>query len=365
MIKLLHVISDSNIGGAGIYVQSLTRALDPKKFKVFVACPHNSRLAELIEKPVRLIELPGLSAEQSFSLQGTLSLLRFIKENDIDIVHTHASLSGRLAARIAGKKIVFTRHTPVTVYPKNSLKWLIQHQVNLWLCDQVVAVSGFIAKQLDEHGFPPERINLIYNGVDMGRYAVSPDTSLLREKYGLNQEYIIVVVARLEEIKGHKYLLTALSTLDLNEFNIKLLIVGDGSQKESLQTLVKELNLEKIALFTGSVNDVRPFLDLADVLVLPSLQEALGLVLLEAMAVSRPCVATRVGGIPEVIRDGVNGILVKAKDSVGLASAIVTLYQDRELGIIMGQKGQQLAKDHFSLPLMVEQMTKLYDDMFR
>ena len=116
---------------------------------------------------------------------------------------------------------------------------------------------------------------------------------MLREKYGLKQEFIAVVVARLEEVKGHKHLLTALSSLDLSEFNIKLFMVGDGSQKESLQILVKELGLENVVYFTGSVTDVRPFLALADVLVLPSLEEALGLVLLEAMAMARPCIASR------------------------------------------------------------------------
>lgn len=140
-----------------------------------------------------------------------------------------------------------------------------------------------------------------------------------------------------------------------------MLIVGDGSQKQELQSLCERLGVTYNVTFTGHQNDVGRFMEMMDVFVLPSLNEGMGRVLLDAMALSKPVIATLVGGVPDVVDDGKTGLLVKARDPQALAQAMLRLRNDPSLALEMGRNGHKKVIEGYSLELMVQKITALYE----
>lgn len=363
MIKVLHVLSDTNIGGAGMHVASLVKAMDRHKFQVMVACPKGARIREIIAPFIPVAELPAMAGDKSFQPGCIWALVNLIKQNQIDIIHTHGSLSGRIAGKIAGIKIIFTRHTPGNVYPPGSLRWGINKYLNLLLCHKIIAVSDYIADRLQAAGIPKNRIATIYNGIDIPSFAGPYNTEDLPAELGLTGKYRLLHIARLEEVKGHKYLFEALAFLVHKQFDPVLIVVGDGSQKEKLQHLTEVYDIADRVIFTGAVNDVKPLIAISDIVLLPSLAEALGIALLEGMCMGKPCIASRVGGIPEVVADGLSGILVQPQNSVALRDAIIKLLGNPGLMAAMGEKGRQIVGEKFDMQLNIKQMEEIYAEL--
>jgi glycosyltransferase involved in cell wall biosynthesis len=206
--------------------------------------------------------------------------------------------------------------------------------------DHVIAVSSSIVRKLEDEGRVGAPVTLIYNGIDLERYDQQLPCCTLREEYGLPPEGPMVgVVARLEAEKGHPTLLDAWPHV-LAEFpTATLLIIGEGSRREALEAQAAGLGIASSVIFTGRRDDVPAVTKALDVAVLPSYREAQGLTILEAMALSRPVVASNVGGIPEMISDGVTGLLVPPHEPVPLADAVVRLLRDHPLADTLGRAG--------------------------
>ncbi|MGH2511176.1 MAG: glycosyltransferase family 4 protein, partial [Candidatus Limnocylindrales bacterium] len=184
-----------------------------------------------------------------------------------------------------------------------------------------------------------------------------------REEYGIAPDAAVVgVVARLEPEKGHPTLLEAWPAVLRAVPNAVLLIVGEGSRREELERQAAGLQITQRVVFTGRRDDVPAVTAALDVAVLPSYREAQGLSILEAMALSRPVVASRVGGIPEVIEDGVSGLLVPPHDPEALAGAIVRLLTNHPLADMIGRAGHDVVHARFCIGLMVKAVEQIYDD---
>ena len=228
---------------------------------------------------------------------------------------------------------------------------------------------------------PPAPVDLIYNGVDLERYSVTEACCTLPEEYGFPEGTPLVgVVARLEPEKGHATLIEAWPLVLEKVPEARLLIIGEGSQRETLEAQAEGLGLlgEACApdhcvgtrkarpgakvLFTGLRDDVPAVTAALDVAVLPSYREAQGLALLEAMALRRPVVATRVGGVPEMIESGRNGLLVQPRDPVALADAIVRLLTDHPLADMLARAGHDFVHANFSIEHMVRAVSAIYED---
>jgi len=209
-------------------------------------------------------------------------------------------------------------------------------------------------------GIPGSRITTIYNGIDPEWFAQEVDLAKTRETYGLSGAFTLLEVARLEEGKGHKYLFEAVSLINRAEGDIKLLVVGEGSKEVELKQLASTLGIEDRVVFTGALTDVRPVFAVSDVVVLPSLEEAMGIVLLEGMCMGKPCIASNTGGIPEVVSDGKSGILVEPRDINGLKEAIVKLLKSPDLRTKMGQEGKRIVCEKFHVANMAKQVEDLY-----
>lgn len=363
MVNVLHVISDSNLGGAGTLLVSLTNKFDKEKFKIFVVCPKGARLTQMLDRnEVTIIEAEKMKPDCTFNWGSLGELVKIIKDNKIDIVHTHASLSGRVAGKLAGRKVIYTRHTHSDVSPKDmgKLKLAINKNMNMFLCDKVVAVSNFIARQLIEFGFPRDRIVTIHNGINVDQFKDIGTKEEFRKSHGFGDELILIQIARIEEVKGHKYLIEAISKLDKEKYNVKALILSTGSKKEEMQQLAKDLKVDDRVIFTGLVPDINEYIIMSDVLALPSLGEAFGLVLCEGMMYEKPCIASNVHGIPEVVTDGVNGLLVEPKDVDGIKTAIMKMYDNPDLREQMGKRGKEIVLENFTSEKMARKVEALY-----
>ncbi|MEO8461745.1 MAG: glycosyltransferase family 4 protein, partial [Chloroflexota bacterium] len=229
--------------------------------------------------------------------------------------------------------------------------------------DHVIAVSTSIIYKIDHEGRHGAPVSLIYNGIDLQRYDDLIPCCTLREEYGLPPEGPMVgVVARLEAEKGHPTLLNAWPQVLAQFPDATLLVIGEGSRESALKEQATELGISDSVIFTGRRDDVPAVTKSLDVAVLPSYREAQGLTILEAMALSRPVVASNVGGIPEMIEDGKTGLLVPPHDPSALADAIVRLLVDHPLADTLGRAGHALVHDRFCVELMVRAVESIYDE---
>jgi glycosyltransferase involved in cell wall biosynthesis len=233
--------------------------------------------------------------------------------------------------------------------------------------DHLIAVSRAIVRKLEDEGRVGAPISLIYNGVDLARYSEQAACPTLLTEYDIPAGAPIVgVVARLEPEKGHPTLLEAWPAVLAAVRDAHLLVVGEGSQRDLLEAQATSLGLldgrSSSITFTGRRDDVPAVTAALDVAVLPSYREAQGLSILEAMALSRPVVASAVGGIPEMIDDGRTGLLVAPRDPGALAGAITRLLQNADYAARIGRAGHDLVHERFCVEQMVRAVETIYDD---
>ncbi len=229
--------------------------------------------------------------------------------------------------------------------------------------NHLVAVSRAIVHKIAEERPSSVPVSLVHNGVDLARYDRTEACCTLAEDYGLEPgAQIVGVVGRLEPEKGHPTLIDAWPRVLRAVPDAYLLIVGEGSRREALEHQVAELGIGSRVIFTGRRDDVPAVTAALDVAVLPSYREAQGLTILEAMALSRPVVASNVGGIPEMVEDGRTGLLVPPHDPEALAAAITRLLVDHPLADMLARAGHDLVHERFCLELMVRSIEDLYDE---
>jgi phosphatidylinositol alpha-1,6-mannosyltransferase len=231
--------------------------------------------------------------------------------------------------------------------------------------DRIIAVSNYTAKVLiDEYQVPSKNITVIPNAVDTNRFNPKIDGQhAIREKIGLHSEPIILFVGRLDHTKGMEYLIEAFSMLVKEIPDVKLVLVGKGPLKKSLQMHLNKSVLKKSVLFYGAAsnNELPQIYAASNVVALPSLIEGFGIVLLEAMATAKPCVAAKAGGTEDAIEDGVTGFLVPHADSKALFEKIFILLEDKELSNKFGNAGRKRVEKMFTWERVAQQTIELYE----
>lgn len=370
MTKVMHVISDTNIGGAGRCIISFLKEYDRSKFSVSVILPSDSKLKrEITEYGVKIFEVADL-AEASFNFRAVSSLVKLFRRYKPDIIHTHAALSARLAGRIAGKsKIVYTRHS---VFPQ---KWyltfgpfkLINFTVSSLTCDYVIAVAAAAKKNLLDTGVPAGKISVVYNGVSEVDSLSGEQCLYFKTKFGINpQDTLIGIAARLTEVKGHEYFIEAAEIVAKKYKNVRFLIAGTGEYEKKLRRLVKEKSLQDIVLFLGFVEEMDEFMNVIDIQVNASFgTEAASLSLMEGMSLGKPAVVSDFGGNPELISNGENGFVVPQKDGNAIAEKILLLLEDKQLYSDMSENCKEVFKRRFRLQIMVENIQNIYESLMK
>jgi glycosyltransferase involved in cell wall biosynthesis len=353
--RILHICSDTNIGGAGRYVLALlTQPRLAEQFETAVACPEGDLAAALRRAGIPVLLVPG--ADTSFSWQALRSLTALMRSWRPRVVHTHGSLAGRVAAAWSGARIVYTKHGLAaseehSIQVRGAGRLAKKAAVTLF-AHRIVAVSEAVKRALIAQGADPGRVVVIPGGVDLSGYAAANPLV----------PGVIGAMGRLEREKGFDVLLHAMTQL---KGEARLLIGGDGSQREALTALIGELGLRDRVAMSGFISDVPGFHAQTGLFVLASRSEGMGLVFAEAMAAGRPVVATRVGGVPEVVVDGETGLLVPPDDPGALAGAIDRLLADPALAARMGEAGRRRALELFSAERMADRTAALYVDLLK
>lgn len=363
MIKVIEVSTDTNIGGAGRVLLILLKELDRTKFDVSAILPKNSLLAPEIEKiGVRIIEVDGI-ADKSLDLSSIKNLKKIFDKEKPDVVHTHASMSARIAARLSGCKVVYTRHS-VFPPPKSisqGIGKVINGAINNYFSDRIIAVAEAAKDNLTDTGVKDKKIDVILNGV----YPLVPceNKDEIYKRFGIEPgEKVVSIIARLEDIKGHDYFIEAADMLIKEGYKAKFVIAGTGSYEEHLKQKVKDLGQEENILFTGFITDVDKLMNITYIQANASFgTEATSLSLLEGMSLGIPAVVSDFGGNPGVIKSGVNGFIVKKQDTVALKEGIKRLLSDEKLYEELSLGSKKVFNETFTAQAMTRNTEKIYE----
>ena len=360
MMHIYQVISDTNIGGAGRYLLNYIRHFDRKSYRVTVLIPENSQLKPILESFADIVikEIPYM-ADKSFDRRCVKYLTELFRKEPADLIHTHASLSARIAARKAGiSPIVATRHC--IEHPGSfPVAWLKSILNNL-LCDYYIAVSKAVTENLIACGIKTKKIREVWNGVEKITELSSDEKQKIRNSYEVNEETVFGIFARLEPVKGHTYLIEAAKCFLKEGHKAKFLIVGNGSLEQLLKEQAKDF---PEIIFTGYVPDTTSLLNITDVNVIASESEAMSLAILEAMSLGKPTVATNVGGNGQLISDGKDGLLVPYADAKMLKDAFVRMADDAEFRRCCATNAKEKYQETFTAEVMVKNLEKLYKEI--
>lgn len=292
---------------------------------------------------------------------GILRLALLMRRRKCQLIHTHDAHStalGAAAARLAGVPLrVVSRRVDFPLQPNAFSRWKYTRGV-----DCIVAISEGVKKVLVKGGIDPKVIRVVPSGIDFSVYVeVQKSDYLRRELSFAPDDFLVGIVAHLADHKGHRYLIKASKILKDIAPKVKVIIVGEGPLRMELDRLAKGVRVEDIVFFLGFRKDVPQILSSLDLFVLSSYLEGMGSSLLDAMACRLPVVATRVGGIPEVVIQGETGLLVPPRRPESLARAIFKLYTDRELACRLGQKGFEVVHRKYSAESMAQKIIRIYE----
>lgn len=361
-MNILYLTNHLNVGGITNYILTLTKGMKEKGHCIYLASSGGELLYKFLENKITYIPI-SIKTKQDISpkiLASMFKLLKVVKENYIDIVHSHSrttQILGCLLSRRTGIKHVSTCH--------GFFKTRIFRKMFPCWGSKVIAISDAVKEHLmQDFNLDEHNIRVIHNGVDIAKSKLQNLECRIeiKNKLGLGDGPLVGIVARLSDVKGHSFLIQAMKIVLEKIPSAQLLIVGEGKEKEKLIALTQRLGIEKSVFFIPVVTDTQRMLSLMDLFVMPSLKEGLGLALMEAMGMGLPVIGSDVGGIKNLIKDGYNGLLVKPKDTQALALTILELLQDSKMRQVLGNQAHIFIKENFSSEKMISQTEKVYKE---
>ncbi len=355
MLTLMH--SESSLGWGGQENRTLQelRGLSNMGYRTLVLCPSEAEIGK--RAAAEGIAVRHCRMRKSYDVAAVASIRKIIREERVDILNTHSgrdSLLAGLAGRLSSRRpiIVRTRHLALPITSRISYR-ILPHRV--------VTVSEYVRRYLVGEGVPAERVVAIPTGVDTMRFSPGAATGTIREELGLSPAVPLVgMVAILRKKKGHHILLDAVPDILRAVPEAVFVLAGNGPQWENVSRKIRGMGLSEKVFMLGLRRDIPNVIASLDLFVLPTLEEALGTSFLEAMAMEKPVVGTRVGGVGEVVVDGVNGYLVPPENSGELARATVALLRDGEGRRRMGIEGRKTVREKYTVEVMCGKMGALY-----
>jgi len=373
--KLLLIKGSSPFGGDCVLMLELGRAAREQGFDVDILAtdPHFQEMIR--SEGLGLVDLDVIRREirPLWDLRGLVRLKRFLARSPYAIVHTHTTkpgIVGTLAARRAGVPAVM--HT-VHLFPFHeetgrvvTAAYVAVERLAARWCDRIVTVSEAQRDWALRAGIGgPGQVVAIPNGVPTDRAKPRRSRDEVRAELGLGDELMILSTGRLAEQKGLEYLIRAAALLRHDLPDVRILLAGDGPLRGKLAKLVSSLELDGTVVLLGRRSDVGDLLAASDIVVFPSLWEGLSISLLEAMAAGRPIVTTSIGSNCEVTNDGEAAVLVPPKDVASLAEAIRSLAADVPRQQELGRKGQEVQRERYGLPRMLDAYIAEYDHLLK
>jgi sugar transferase (PEP-CTERM/EpsH1 system associated) len=367
MTTICHLLHGLSVGGAEVLAARLARQLHGRFRFVFVCLDELGTLGQRLRDEGFLVEVLGRRSGVDWNC--SLRLAGFFRRQRVDLVHAHQytpffyGVTARLLAR--GQGVLFTehgRHHPD--YPRR--KRILTNRILLRRRDRVVGVGQAVRQALIQNeGIPPERVEVIYNGIDLQTFANGLEArAALRQEIGAGaNDTVILQVARLDYLKDHATAIRTFERVLGRRAGARLVLVGEGPERDKIQQLVRDRNLSGRVHFLGLRTDIPALLAAADLFLLTSISEGIPVTLIEAMAAGLPIVSTRVGGVSEVVDDGQTGLLAPSGEDAALSERILELASNREMCREMGQRGRERAAAHFAEKRMHAGYARLYDEM--
>ncbi len=357
-MNILFIANHLNVGGISSYLLTLGTGLRQKGHRVYLACAGGGLQEKFVQAGIDLIKVP-LNTKNEISPKLLISFLKLKKiaaSLDIDLVHSHSRTTQVLGCCLAwalGRRHIFTCHG--FFKPR-----LSRRMYGCW-GEKVIAISQQVKEHLiNDFKLDKDMIEVIHNGIDVKKFGSFSGRDTLRAKFGGQDTLLVGIIARLSDVKGHAFLIQAMPAVIKKFPQVKLLIIGQGKTEKSLQQEVRKLSLENNVIFIPEISNTRDLLAALDIFVMPSLQEGLGLALMEAMAQGLAVVGSSVGGIKTLIQDKVNGLLVEPASAKSLQEAITLLLVDAALRRDLGAGARQFICANFSQEAMTDQTELVY-----
>ncbi len=363
-MNILFLTTHINAGGITSYLLTLSKGLVASGHKVFIVSSGGNMKASFESLGVHVFEL-AIKTKSELSPKIYLAIPKvktIIKDHHIDILHAHTRVTqvlSRIVSRLCKKPYVGTCHG----YFKRRLS---RRMFPCW-GDKVIAISDAVkAHLIDDFFIPLKRVVLVSSGIDLAAFPLIDGNRRLKNRqiYNIKKDDVVIgIIARLSDVKGQDILIESIPRVVQKYPEIILMIVGEGKMEGALKEQVKKLNVERNIQFISVINKTYEFLTMFDIFVMPSREEGLGLSVMEAQSAGLPVVASRVGGLPSLIEDGVSGSLVERGNVLALADALIALIQDKDKRKKMGQQAHNFIQQKHSLKIMVDETLRVYRDM--
>lgn len=361
-MNILILTTHLNFGGIASYVVNLASGLKAKGHNVFIGSSGGDLKEELRGLGLEHIDLnirtkSELSPKVLFSF---LKLKRVIREKNIQLIHAQTRVTQALAY-LLGRSLNIPYVSTCHGYFRPRLHRRI---FGCW-GERVIAISPAVRKHLIcDFKLSPQKVEMVYNGI-----RIAPkhefDRQEIKKRIGLKDAPLVGMVARLSPVKGHKYLIEAMRYIINTRSDVQLLIVGDGPSKNDLLGLIKKFGLGKNIILFSSTGNLGEIFAAMDVYASPSVQEGLGLSILEAMANYVPVAAFASGGIKDIIKHELNGLLVEPFDAKALAGAILRLIIDKDFSEAIKKTAYNYVAENFSLEMMADKTIKVYEEALK
>lgn len=376
-IRVAYVLTPITFGGAEKVSLNFLSNVDRKQIDLHVIA-----LVRPWEEPPLLLEevkrlgiayttLPTRvrrGADPLRILRVSWVLYHIFRQQRFDLLHTHGYFADICALPIASVCRIPALST-CHGFINTNWKLRLNNRMGIWalkLCKRVLVVSDGIRNELEERGINKDKIRVIANAVPVPSLEMQKDKDrrCLRQQHGISpKDFVFIYVGRLSEEKGLHYLLEAFSELVRSDICARLVLIGEGPQFKLLQQRVVELNLERQVLLIGFQKQISPWLAIADCFVLPSLTEGTPMALLEAMAAGVPVVATEVGGVPDVITNDVNGLLVPCANAEALRNGMARIIAHPELRKKYRCEARKTVDTHYSVQPWCQKILQYYQDI--
>ncbi len=365
-MKVLEMITDTNIGGAGVLLLGRLKVTDRQAFETVVALPEKSMLLPEIKKVgVRTVGIRGCE-DTSASFSGVFSCLKVIWKEKPDLINCHGCLSGRLAAAVLGVPVrIYTKHCVFPLKTSQKLwmyRWL-NRLGNQCLSHKIIAVAQAAKENLVATGVLPGQIEVIVNGVEGFHRQSAEKREKTRAEYGIPCDATVVAIcARLEPYKDHLCFLRAAEYLVGHPKPYRFLIIGDGSMRQELELFCRKKGIADKVIFTGFTRETETLMNIVDINVNCSIgTETSSLALSEGMSLGIPAIVSDFGGNPYMVSDGVNGLVYPQGDAKALSQCIMHLANSPQMYDAMSYH----ARKRFESELNVRNMTRRTESLYR
>ena len=357
-MKILHIESGRHLYGGALQVYYLLRGLASEDCRNVLVCPSQGRIADVSEPYATVYAVP-LAGDLDPRLLSHLN--RIARQEQPDLIHVHsrrgADIWGALAAVRVRVPAIITRRVDNPEIP-------VLARLKYRFYDRVITISEGIRNVLLQEGVPSGKIVCVHSAVDSDRYSKACDRSWFQREFGLDAGIKAVgMVAQFIDRKGHRYLFEAVPKILTRFPDTMFLLFGRGPRENELKKLASEQGISAHLRFAGFRDDLDRIFPCLDLLVHPALMEGLGVSLLQAAAAGVPMVATNVGGIPEIVRDGINGYLIEPADEQVLADRVIDILQNQETARRFAAESLRIIKSEFSIGSMVRGNLSVYKEL--